>query len=58
MAFNSQKCKHIINARLLTGQKGFAAFYITLLIMVVILGIAGSIFILTRGEQKISGNIV
>ena len=39
-------------------QKGFAAFYITLLIMVVILGIASSIFILTRGEQKISRNIV
>lgn len=39
-------------------QKGFAAFYITLLIMAVILGIAGSIFISTWGEQKISGNIV
>jgi len=39
-------------------QKGFAAFYLTFLIMVVMLGIAVSIFVLTHGEQKILRNII
>ncbi len=38
-------------------QKGFAAFYLTILIMAVMLGIAVSIFVLTHGQQKISQNI-
>lgn len=39
-------------------QKGFAAFYITILIMAVVFGIAVSISILTLSEQKILRNIV
>ena len=39
-------------------QKGFATFYITILILAVIFGIAVSISILTLGQQKISQNIV
>lgn len=38
-------------------QKGFAAFYISVLVMVVVFGIAVSIFILTYREQKIAKNI-
>ncbi len=39
-------------------QKGFAAFYLTFLIMMVMLGIGVSIFALTHGEQKISRNVI
>ena len=39
-------------------QKGFAVFFITILIMAVVFGIAVSIFILTYGEQKIIKNVV
>ncbi|MBZ9572047.1 pilus assembly PilX N-terminal domain-containing protein [Patescibacteria group bacterium] len=39
-------------------QKGFAAFFITILVLAVMFGIALSIAILTLGEQRISGNIV
>ena len=39
-------------------QKGFAALFITILVLAIILGIALSIAILTLGEQKISRNIV
>lgn len=39
-------------------QKGFAAFFITILIMSVVFGITVSIFILTYGEQKIVRNII
>ena len=39
-------------------QRGFAAFFITILIMIVVFGIAVSIFILTYSEQKITRNIV
>ena len=39
-------------------QKGFAAFYLTILILAVVFGIAVSIFVLTYGEQKIIKNVV
>lgn len=39
-------------------QRGFAALFITILIMVVVFGIAVSISILTLGQQKIARNIV
>lgn len=39
-------------------QDGFAAFYITVLILTVIFAMAVSIYILIYGEQKISGNII
>ena len=39
-------------------QKGFAAFFITILILAVMFGIAVSITILTRGEYRIFKNIV
>lgn len=39
-------------------QKGFAALFITILVLAVIFGIAVSITILTLGEQKISRNII
>ncbi|OIO46277.1 MAG: hypothetical protein AUJ31_02200 [Parcubacteria group bacterium CG1_02_39_15] len=42
----------------LKNQKGFAALYITILVLAVIFGIAVSITILTYGEQKISRNII
>ena len=38
-------------------QKGFAALFITILVLAVIFGIAVSISILTLGQQKISQNI-
>lgn len=38
-------------------KKGFIAFYLVILVLVVMVGIGASIFILTRGEQKILGNI-
>jgi len=38
-------------------EKGFAAFYLVILVLVVTLGIGVSIFILTKGEQKILRNI-
>jgi len=44
--------------RFLTGQKGFAALYITILVLAVIFGIAMSISILTLGQQKIARNII
>jgi len=39
-------------------QKGFAAFFITILVLAVMFGIALSITVLTLGQQRISGNIV
>lgn len=39
-------------------QQGFAAFFITILIIVIVFGIAVSIFILTYGGQKIIKNIL
>lgn len=39
-------------------ERGFAAFYIAVLILAVVFAMAVSIFILTYGEQKISRNIV
>lgn len=39
-------------------QRGFAAFYLTILILVVVFGIAIFVFTLTLGEQKISRNII
>lgn len=39
-------------------ERGIVAFYMLILILVVILGIGVSIYILTRGEQKILRNIV
>lgn len=39
-------------------QKGFAALFITILVLAVIFGIAVSISILTLGQQKIARNIV
>jgi len=39
-------------------ERGFAAFYITILILVVVFVLAVSIFILTSGQQKIAQNIV
>ncbi|MBZ9578289.1 pilus assembly PilX N-terminal domain-containing protein [Patescibacteria group bacterium] len=38
-------------------QKGFAAFFITILVLVVMMGIAISITVLSLGEHKISRNI-
>lgn len=45
-------------AELNKNQKGFAAFYVAVLIMAVVLAISLSIFILTYNEQKISQNII
>ena len=39
-------------------SKGFAVFYITILVLAVVFSLAVSIYILTYGEQKISLNIV
>lgn len=39
-------------------QRGFAAFFITILILAVVFAISVSIYVLTYGEQKISRNIV
>lgn len=39
-------------------SKGFAALFITILVLVVLFGIAISIAVLTFGEQKISSNII
>jgi len=39
-------------------QKGFAAFYITILVLVIVFAIAINIFILSFDQQKISINIV
>lgn len=39
-------------------QKGFAAFFVTILILAVVFSISTSIFILTYGEQKIMKSIV
>ena len=44
--------------RFLTGQEGFAALFVTILILAVVFGIGVSIFILTYGEQKIVKNII
>lgn len=42
----------------INNQKGFAAFYVTILILAVVFGIAVSISFLTLGQQKIAQNIV
>lgn len=39
-------------------QKGFAAFFVTILVLAIMLGLAFSITILVLGEQQISKNIV
>lgn len=39
-------------------QKGFAAFYVTVLILAVVFAIAASISMLTHSQQKISQNII
>ncbi len=39
-------------------QKGFAAFFVTILVLAIMLGLAFSITILVLGEQRISKNIV
>jgi len=39
-------------------QRGFAAFFITILILAVVFAISVSIYTLTYGEQKISSNVV
>ena len=44
--------------KLKNNQIGFAAIFITILVLVIILGIASSISLLTFGQQKISANIV
>jgi len=43
---------------LVYNQKGFAAFFITILVLAVIFGIAISLTVLILGQQRISGNIV
>lgn len=40
------------------GQRGFAALFITLLVLTVILGIAVSFMFLTIGQERISSNII
>lgn len=44
--------------RMRYSDAGFAAFYITILILAVVFAISVSIYILTYGEQKISSNII
>ncbi|MBZ9569854.1 pilus assembly PilX N-terminal domain-containing protein [Patescibacteria group bacterium] len=39
-------------------QRGFAAFFITILVLAIMFGIAISLAVLTLGQQRISGNIV
>ncbi|MBI2450378.1 MAG: hypothetical protein HYV47_02465 [Candidatus Nealsonbacteria bacterium] len=43
---------------MIKNQKGFATFFVTILIFTVVFSISASIFILTYGEQKIIKNIV
>lgn len=43
---------------LISNQKGFAALFITILILVIVFGVALSIAILTFGEQRILGNVI
>ncbi len=50
--------KNFKNKKGKTTQKGFAAFFLTILIMVIIFGSAVSIFVLTYIEQQITQNIV
>ena len=43
---------------LTSNQKGFAAFFMTILVLAIMLGVVFSITILVLGEQQISKNIV
>ena len=57
--FTLRKQKKIPNSSFRTNlNKGFAALFITILVLVIFFGIVVSVTILTLGEQKISSNIV
>jgi hypothetical protein len=57
--FVLKKQKKISNSFFRTKlNKGFAALFITILVLVIFFGIAVSVTILTLGEQKISRNII
>lgn len=45
-------------SKILNGNRGFTAFYIAILLIVIMSGIAISITVLTIGQQKMSGNIL